>query len=224
MIATDRAKRSNYKKSDIAGQRFGRLIAVCPTDMRDNHGSVVWHCCCDCGNEIDVPYNSLVYCHMKSCGCQKREHETNLGRFLGHTNGTAVAMLKSTKTFSNNTTGYRGVYFVNGKYLAKIVFQKKQYHLGKYDTAEEAAEVRKQAEEKLFLGFADYYEQWKTLADTDPDWASANPIQVLVNKTVSEVFLSITPELPLISGARKNTKVGAKWEKAKTCQENISGT
>ena len=143
MIATDRAKRSNYKKSDIAGQRFGRLIAVCPTDMRDNHGSVVWHCCCDCGNEIDVPYNSLVYCHMKSCGCQKREHETNLGRFLGHTNGTAVAMLKSTKTFSNNTTGYRGVYFVNGKYLAKIVFQKKQYHLGKYDTAEEAAEVRK---------------------------------------------------------------------------------
>ena len=166
---TARTINANYKRADITGRRFGRLMAMYPTDRRDTRSSVIWHCRCDCGNETDVSYNNLVYGNMKSCGCKKREHETNLGRFLGYTNGTAVAMLKSSKTFSNNTTGYRGVYFANGKYLAKIVFQKKQYHLGKYDTPEEAAEIRKQAEIKLFHGFTDYYEQWKALADADSD-------------------------------------------------------
>lgn len=194
MYATDRAINAKYKRMDITGQRFGRLIAINPTDMR-SRGSVVWHCRCDCGNEINVSYNDIVYCNMKSCGCQKREHETNLGQYLGRTNGTAIAMLKSRKVFSNNTTGYRGVYFVKGKYLARIVFQKKQYYLGKYDTAEDAAEARRQAEEILFAGFSNYYEKWKKIADADPKWGIDNPIHICVNKRASEITLSITPNI-----------------------------
>ena len=56
-------------------------------------------------------------------------------------------MLKSDKLPKNNTTGVRGVYRIRGKYVAKIVFQKKQYHLGSYDSLEEAALARREAEE-----------------------------------------------------------------------------
>lgn len=59
-------------------------------------------------------------------------------------------MIQSQKLPRDNTTGYKGVYLVRGKYLAKIVFQKKQYFLGTYDSIEEAAAARKSAEALLF--------------------------------------------------------------------------
>ena len=47
--------------------------------------------------------------------------------------GTSVAILKSKKVPTDNISGYKGVYFIRGKYVAKIVFQKKAYYLGAYD-------------------------------------------------------------------------------------------
>ena len=122
----------NYAYVDITGQRFGRLVALYPSRRYDKSGSVVWHCQCDCGNEVDVPYNSLMYANQKSCGCQKKEHDQKLKTFLTHVAGTSVDMLKSKKVPTDNTTGYKGVYLIRGKYVAKIVFQKKQYFLGTY--------------------------------------------------------------------------------------------
>ncbi len=100
----------NYAYVDITGQRFERLVAQYPSKRYDKSGSVIWHCKCDCGNEIDVPYNSLVYCNQKSCGCQKKEHDQKLQTFLTHVAGTSVDMLKSKKIPTDNTTGYKGVY------------------------------------------------------------------------------------------------------------------
>jgi len=60
------------KARDLTGQKFGHLTAMFATDKRVQ-GRVVWHCLCDCGNEIDVPSNSLVSGNTKSCGCLKRE-------------------------------------------------------------------------------------------------------------------------------------------------------
>lgn len=40
---------------------------------------------------------------------------------------------------SNNTTGYKGVYRYGERFRAKIVKQSHQYHLGTFDTPEEAA-------------------------------------------------------------------------------------
>lgn len=99
------------------------MVAQYPSKRYDKSGSVIWHCKCDCGNEIDVPYNSLVYCNQKSCGCQKKEHDQKLQTFLTHVAGTSVDMLKSKKIPTDNTTGYKGVYLIRGKYVAKIVFQ-----------------------------------------------------------------------------------------------------
>jgi len=186
----------NYYTIDIAGQTFGRLTALYPTEKRAKHGTVIWHCRCSCGTEVDVSYNDLVYTNLKSCGCQKKEHDAALHGYLTHVGGTSIDMVRSQKTPADNTSGYKGVYFIRGKFVAKIVFQKKQYHLGIYDTAEEAAAARREAEKLLFEGTADYYDRWKTRAETDPAWASANPIRIHAAKTPEgQLEITFEPEL-----------------------------
>lgn len=179
---SSRAHKRNYASADITGIRFNRLVALYPTDRRDGGGNVMWHCRCDCGNEIDVSYNWLMHTNLRSCGCQKKENDKKLQDNLTRVDGTSVDMLKSNKMYTNNTTGYRGVYFVRGMYMAKIVFQKKAYHLGFYKTIGEAVEARKEAEELLFDGTAAYYDKWKARADADPQWAKENPMQIHVTK------------------------------------------
>jgi len=169
-------------RTDITGKTFGRLTALYPTDRRAKKGTVIWHCRCSCGRELDVSYNDLCYTNLRSCGCQKREHDAALSGYLTHVGGTSIDMLRSRKIPADNTTGFRGVYFIRGKYVAKIVFQKKQYYLGSYETPEEAAEVRQAAEQVLFGGSVDYYERWKTRADAEPAWALANPVEIQVER------------------------------------------
>lgn len=182
----------NYASVDISNQRFHRLIALYPLKNRDPKGAVQWRCKCDCGNEADVSYNNLVYGNMKSCGCQKKEHDKKLCSFLTHIEGTSIDMLRSKKIPADNTTGYKGVYLIKGKYVAKIVFQKKAYYLGTYDRIEDAAEARKEAEEVVFDSVAEHYARWKAYADTDPAWGVENPVQVFVSQDSSTKRMSVT--------------------------------
>ena len=63
-------------------------------------------------------------------------------------------------------------------------------------TIEEAAEARKEAEELLFDGATAHYECWKAKADLDPEWASQNPVQILVSKkSTSELAVTFLPVL-----------------------------
>lgn len=172
----------NYAFADVTGKRFHRLTALYPTTKRDEKGSVIWHCACDCGNEIDVSYNSLMYSELKSCGCQKKEHDQNLHTYLTHIDGTSLDAIRSKKVPSDNTTGYRGVYLIKGKYAAKIVFQKKAYYLGTFENMADAVRARQDAEKQLFDDTAAFYEKWKEQALHDPAWAKENPIQIQVKK------------------------------------------
>lgn len=184
--------------SDITDQKFGRLTALYPAEQQIKNGSMVWHCRCDCGNQIDVSYNSLMYGNQKSCGCQKKEHDQKLHSFLTHVAGTSVDMLKSKKLPSDNTSGYKGVYLLRGKYMARIVFQKKPYYLGTYDTIEEAAAARRGAEEMVFDTVAEHYRLWKLKAEQDPVWAEENPVQVLVTQEADKkLHVVCLPELSL---------------------------
>lgn len=186
----------NYHYVDITGQKFNMLTALYPLEKRDTKGSVYWHCRCDCGNEVDVSYNMLLYSNIKSCGCKKTEHTENLHNLLTHIAGTSVDMLKSKKVPINNTTGVKGVYYIKGKWVAKIVFQKKPYYLGRYDNFEKAVAVRKEAEKIINEGTIKHYNRWKEKADADPRWAKENPIQIKVNKTTSgELSVLFLPEL-----------------------------
>ena len=57
-------------KINIIGQRFGKLTAVRPTDVRHN-GYIVWECKCDCGKTALVPTFNLRRGYTISCGCER---------------------------------------------------------------------------------------------------------------------------------------------------------
>lgn len=69
--------------------------------------------------------------------------------------GTELDRLKSTRLGRNNTTGVKGVYLIQGKYVAKLGFRNRQYVLSQYAA-------------------------WKAKTDTAPDWARENPGQIRV--------------------------------------------
>lgn len=184
-----------YAHADITGQRFGRLTALSPTKERDSKGFVMWHCRCDCGTELDVSYNALMYTNQCSCGCQKKAHDEALSQLQTRVDGTSLDIIKSSKLPANNTTGVRGVYFVKGKYAAKLVFQKKAYYLGVYPTLEEAAEARKEAEEALYGPTLEYYAQYAQYAAQNPKWAEENPVRIFVKKSDFGLSVSFLPVL-----------------------------
>ena len=62
---------------DLAGQRFGKLTAVKPTEKRMG-SSVVWECLCDCGNTTFASSNNLRMGNTKSCGCLKSATKTTV--------------------------------------------------------------------------------------------------------------------------------------------------
>lgn len=175
--------KAQYHFADITGERFSELTALY-VQSREK-GRVIWHCRCSCGNEVDISYNELVYSHRKSCGCRKEAHEKQLHTTLTHVSGTSIDAVRSKKTPADNTSGTKGVYFIRGKYVAKIVFQKKVYYLGSYAVIEEAIAARRKAEEALFDGTVVHYEHWKARADADPHWAAENPFSVCVGRNAS---------------------------------------
>ena len=56
---------------DLTNKRFGKLIAIRPTEERKNN-SVVWECKCDCGNICYKSSRDLVNNFTVSCGCLKQ--------------------------------------------------------------------------------------------------------------------------------------------------------
>lgn len=56
---------------DIAGQRYGRLVAI-EFDRVEN-GRTYWKCRCDCGNIVSVNTGKLRDGHTQSCGCLAQE-------------------------------------------------------------------------------------------------------------------------------------------------------
>ena len=60
-------------RSDITGQRFGRLFVVELGTSTNSRGERYWDCLCDCGNHTTAMFSSLSSGKTQSCGCLKRE-------------------------------------------------------------------------------------------------------------------------------------------------------
>lgn len=58
---------------NIAGQRFGRLIAI-EICGRNGHGQVLWECACDCGGIARTTASMLKRGNTKSCGCLVKDN------------------------------------------------------------------------------------------------------------------------------------------------------
>lgn len=79
-------------RSDLTGQRFGRLTALYPTGETNASGSVIWHLRCDCGGEVDASQGQLVSGKRKSCGCLRYPPLKDfVGRRFGRLTVTAYA-------------------------------------------------------------------------------------------------------------------------------------
>ena len=134
------------KRKVSVGDVFTRLTVIEKTDKRVN-GRVVWRCRCECEEEIDVPTSYLTSGDTKSCGCLKKEQETNNLREqydAKRVDDVAKHLFKGEEPRKDSTTGYRGVskYFTRTtkelRYRAWITVKGKRYYKAGFKTAEEA--------------------------------------------------------------------------------------
>lgn len=150
-----------FKAVDMTGKRFGKLLVIRNTGKKKGN-SIIWECKCDCGNMIELTQQVLEKGSTKSCGCLKRsimkeKIKENAKEFIekNYVEGTNIKAIQSIKPLKNNTTGIKGVSYDSSrrKYVAQIEFKGKHYHLGRFDTKEEAGKAYKEAKEKLHNKF-----------------------------------------------------------------------
>ena len=58
---------------DLVGQKIGRWTVQYLLEERTKKRGKIYHCKCECGNEKDVPAETLRRGESKSCGCLNRE-------------------------------------------------------------------------------------------------------------------------------------------------------
>lgn len=66
------ALKNQRKYKDITNQRFGKIVALSPTDERTS-GAVVWNCRCDCGTHLKTSQRNLSRGIKDNCGCVNQE-------------------------------------------------------------------------------------------------------------------------------------------------------
>lgn len=152
-------------RENLTGRRFGRLIVK--GWIPDEDKGIVWECQCDCGNTFYTIGTFLKRGNAISCGCFSKETAKIIGNAAransGAIEGTNVKLIQGAldgKMYATNTSGIRGVGMNSktGKWIASISFKGKRYYLGSFDDKNDAAKVRKKAEDVMFGEFLDYYE------------------------------------------------------------------
>ena len=159
-----------YNSGDVIGN-----IRIIEKDPTSKSGKYI--CMCGrCGRTFSVLPAHLKgtekrKCYTKSCGCLKKDLKRNEALEKNHFkfyNGTSISVIEKIfngdgKTKRNCSTGYTGVYEYKRKngsvyYKAKIVVQKKQISLGRFDHIEDAIFARKTAEYKYFGTLIESYQ------------------------------------------------------------------
>ena len=148
-----RERAESLHKSDITGQRFGRLVAMRPTEQRHGSGSIVWECRCNCGKTVFVTVNQLRCGIVRSCGCLYRETRSDWSGkrqdLIDETSITGLISAKHPRT--DNKSGVTGVYLdrKSGKWIAYISAQRKRHYLGLFEKKEDAIKARRRAEQEF---------------------------------------------------------------------------
>ena len=58
------------RKKDLTGKEYGKLTVIKYVGKNKANRNI-WHCKCECGNELDVLQKDLICGRIKSCGCEK---------------------------------------------------------------------------------------------------------------------------------------------------------
>lgn len=176
-IQVNRPKSCGCLRSpDLTGKTFGRLKVINKTDKRDDNYNIYYLCECKCGKTKLVTATQLIKDSVRSCGCLATENNKNIGKIIGQktvdqcVENTNIRNL-TMKISKSNKSGVKGVCWDKRrhKWVAQIGFQKKHYYLGAYDYIEDAAGVRKIAEDKLFGEFLEWYNTYIDSKKTTPE-------------------------------------------------------
>ena len=67
---------------DLTGQQFGKLTVLYRAESKMTGGKkrTMWHCICECGNEIDVSSDYLNKSQCPSCGCEATKNRIDKNR------------------------------------------------------------------------------------------------------------------------------------------------
>lgn len=114
--------RSSLTSVDLTNKRFGKLIALEPTEKRVNH-RIVWKCQCDCGKIIEVSSNALQQGQKLSCGCLKE----SLGEFK------IAQLLEAEKIKFERQKIFKSCRFPDTNYFAYFDFYVDNKYLIEYD-------------------------------------------------------------------------------------------
>ena len=148
--------------ADLTEKRFDRLVAKYRIDskLRGKTKRVLWHCVCDCGNEIDVYSDCLQSGTTKSCGCLNLERDIPDNLKVDFVENTQISKIKEIKLTKSNKSGVVGVNWdkSRSKWQASIRFQGCKYNLGRFDNIDDAIKIRKTAEKEKFGEFLKWYE------------------------------------------------------------------
>ncbi|MCY1103769.1 HNH endonuclease [Shouchella clausii] len=139
------------KAKDLTGKTFGKLEVLHRSPKRSKSGRAVWVCRCECEAITEVESHHLLSGSTISCGCARSDAGKAMQQYNKEhliKDGVYTHLLTS-KVRSDSKTGVKGVTITkNGKYQARIAVKNQHIHLGLFNTLEEAAAARKEAEEK----------------------------------------------------------------------------
>lgn len=158
------AKNTQFKRDNLEGKTFGRLTVT--DKYKTKNKTTYWLCKCTCGNLKWIDAKSLKLGETRSCGCLNSELASERGKKNGLTlfnsykeknliENTNISVITRKNLSKNNTSGATGVYFdkSKNKWIARITFKGKIYHLGSFSNKQDAINARKNAEEQLFEPF-----------------------------------------------------------------------
>ena len=175
-------KKSNVKKTKeelkekYEGEIINGIKIIEILDVNNKYHAREVKCQCSCGKIFTTFLRHILSGNTTTCG-----HDTDKNLQKGielvkeySVQGTNVLSLVSRKSINkNNTSGVKGVSQIKSgvlkdKYRSYINFKRKQYNLGVYDTLEDAALAREEAEKKFYGNFLKWYaenypEQWEKI-------------------------------------------------------------
>lgn len=100
------------QKSNLIGQRFGRLVVIEPTGKKKN-GNYTWMCQCDCGEIAEVTGVNLTTGGTQSCGCLNWDNRNKHGMtnsLLYHVWNSAKRRCEKSHNHAYKNYGARGIY------------------------------------------------------------------------------------------------------------------
>lgn len=162
-------------QTDLTGMKFGKLTVLERAGDWNGSTKTIWRVRCDvCGNVYELDTNHLKCTNQCACIRPEKLKEGQEIQKKLCVDGTFVSGIVGRKTNKNSSTGITGVCKLGNKWRAYIVFKRKQYGLGVYDTIEKAAEARKRGEEKIYGDFLQWYaeeypELWERLVAKKQD-------------------------------------------------------